>query len=137
MTPDITWLVSVLILNLGLFAFVALSQPVVRDLTLGFRYTISNFDERKTESVLGRRLAMIKDNQIEALMLFAPLVLLGAMSGTAHVHLSLIATTFLISRLTYAVASAAGIPLVRSLSWTVGFSASAYLGWIVWSGLSV
>lgn len=135
LTPDLGWLVAVLILNLGLLALVLLLQPLVRDLTLGFAYTISNFDERREESKLGRRLAMVKDNQIEALMLFAPLVLIGWLSALSHPHLSLIASVFLAARLAYAVISAAGIPLLRSAAWTVGFAATLYLGWIVWSGI--
>ena len=135
LTPDLGWLVAVLVLNLGLLAVVLLLQPLVRDLTLGFAYTISNFDERRTESKLGRRLAMVKDNQIEALMLFAPLALVAWAASTAHPHLSIIASVFLGARVAYAIVSTAGIPLLRSAAWTVGFAATLYLGWIVWSGL--
>ena len=135
LTPDLEWLIAVLILNLGLLALVCLLQPLVRDLTLGFAYTLSNFDERRAESKLGRRLAMVNGNQREALMLFAPLALIAWVAGVSHPHLSAIATAFLVARVTYAVVSTAGIPVARSAAWAVGFVATLYLGWIVWTGL--
>lgn len=129
---EFTWPIQVLILNLGFLAFVLLMQPLVRDLTLGLRYTLSTFDERQTESKLGRRLAMIKDNQIEALVLYAPLVILAWLNALSHPYLGTIASTFLGARLVYALVSAAGIPVLRSAAWTVGFLATLYLGWLVW-----
>lgn len=135
LTPDIGWLVAVLILNLGLLSIVLMLQPLVRDLTLGIAYATSSLDDRREESKLGRRLAMVKDNQIEALVLFAPLVLIGWLSALSHPHLSLIASAFLAARLAHAVISAAGLPLLRSAVWIAGFAATLYLGWIVWSGI--
>lgn len=130
MIPDLetTWHVLFLDLNLGLLAAVLLMQPLIRDLTLGFRYTLSNFDDRKTESKLGRRLAMVYSNQFKVLASYAPLALISWLSAFTHPHLGAIATTFLAARLAYAAVSIAGIPILRSGAWTVGFSATLYFG---------
>lgn len=131
---EFTWPIEVLMLNIGLLALFLFMQPLVRDLTLGLRYTLSSLDERQTESKLGRRLAMIKDNQIEALALYAPLAILAWLGAFSHPHLHTIASVFLAARLAYACISAAGIPVLRSAAWTVGFLATLYLGWLVWIG---
>lgn len=129
-------LISATLWNVALFAALLVMQPLVRDVAVGMRYTLSNFDERVDEGVFARRLAMVRSNQIEALVLWIPLIFIaGAAGGLAHPHLDLIATVFLGARVAYAAVSLAGIPLLRSAAWAVGFLATAYLGWIVWGAL--
>ncbi len=128
-------LISISLWNVVLLGVLLLLQPLVRDIKVGFKYTISNFDNRVDEGVFARRLAMVRSNQIEALALWAPIVLVAAivMPDLAHPHLATIAMVFLIARLAYVAVSLAGIPLARSGAWTVGFGAWAYLTWIVLS----
>ena len=132
------YLISITLWNVILLGGLLLLQPLVRDIKVGFRYTISNFDERIDEGIFARRLAMVRSNQIEALVLWVPVVLIAALGAQAidHPHFGLIGTVFLAARLAYAAVSLAGIPLARSMAWTVGFAAWAYLAWIVLTSTS-
>ncbi len=126
------YLFSILFYNVILLVILLLMQPLVRDIAVGFKYTISNFDERVDEGVFARRLAMVKDNQIESLAIFLPLVALLNWEDIEHSHLGVVGLIFLVARLVYAMVSLAGIPLARSLAWSIGFGSQVYLGWIVW-----
>ncbi|ABD53017.1 MAPEG family protein [Jannaschia sp. CCS1] len=130
-------LISVTLWNVVLLGVLLLLQPLVRDIVVGFKYTISNFDNRVDEGVFARRLAMVRSNQIEALALWVPVILIAgiAVPDLTHPHLALIATVFLIARIAYAIMSLAGIPLLRSGAWTVGFAAWACLTWIIRSAM--
>ncbi|UWR21212.1 MAPEG family protein [Sulfitobacter sp. S190] len=129
-------LISITFWNVILLGALLLLQPLVRDIKVGFKYTISNFDERVDEGIFANRLAMVRSNQIEALMLWVPIVLLAVIviPDLSHPHLGLIARVFLAARLAYVAVSLAGIPLLRSGAWTVGYAAWAYLAWIVFTG---
>ena len=126
------YLITITLANVALLALYLLLQPLVRDIMVGLCYTLSNFDERVDEGVFARRLAMVRSNQIEALVLWIPVVLIAQAWALMHPHLGVIGTTFLAARLAYGVVSLAGIPVLRSLSWTVGYAAWAYLLWLLW-----
>jgi uncharacterized MAPEG superfamily protein len=59
--------------------------------------------------------------------LFAPAVLLLNVKGISTPGTLLAAQVFLIVRIVHSVVYTAGTPWVRSLAWTVGFLATAYL----------
>ena len=126
-------LISITLWNVVFLAGLLALQPLVRVITVGVTYALSNFDSRVDEVVLARRLAMVRSNQSEALSLWVPVVVIGALIAPelAHPHLAPIATSFLIARLAYAAVSLAGLPLFRSIAWFVGFAAWGYLTWIV------
>ena len=90
------YLISITLWNVILLGGLLLLQPLVRDIKVGFRYTISNFDERIDEGIFARRLAMVRSNQIEALVLWVPVVLIAALDAQAidHPHFGLIGTVF-------------------------------------------
>lgn len=130
-------LISITIWNIVFLGWLLLLQPLVRVIRSGFKYAISNFDERVDEGVFARRLAMVCSNQVEALALWVPVVVFAAVAVPefAHPHLLLIAVIFFIARLTYAAVSLFGIALFRSGAWIVGFTAWCYLMWIVISAI--
>ena len=123
--------------NVVLLSALLALQPFVRIFKLNAQYALSNFDERVDEGVFARRLAMVRNNQIEALVLWLPVVLFASVfaNNISHPHVSWIASAFLISRFAYAVVSLAGVPVVRSIAWFVGFAAWGYLTWIVLGAL--
>jgi uncharacterized MAPEG superfamily protein len=131
-------LISITLWNALLLAALLVAQLLVRVIKTGPIYSISNFDERVDEGVFARRLAMVRSNQVEALSLWVPVVVLAAIviPEFTHPHDSVIAAAFLIARLAYAAVSLAGIPLLRSGVWTVGFAAWGYLTWIVMPALA-
>ena len=123
------------ILNVALLAGLLLLQPLARTLTVGLTYALSSLDERLDEGNFARRLAMVSRNQIEALTLWTPMVLIAQHYALTHPHLIWIGTVFLAARITYAVVSLLGIPILRTASWLVGFAAWAYLAALVWAAL--
>ncbi len=81
---------------------------------------------------------MVRSNHGEALALWVPVVVIVAVGAPefTHPHLSMIASFFLMGRLAYAAISLAGIPLLRSGAWIVGFAAWGYLTWIVMGAIA-
>lgn len=63
-------------------------------------------------------------NAAENLVVFAPLVLLAALVGVSTPATILAAKLYLGARLTHYVVYAAGIPVVRTLAFAVGFAAT-------------
>lgn len=127
------YLISITLWNVAILAGLLLLQPLIRVVRIGPAYAVSNFDNRINEGVFARRLAMVRSNQLEALALWITVVLCaGALAPEfTHPHLGVIATAFLTARLSYVVVSLAGIPVLRSVAWIVGFAAWAYLTWVV------
>ena len=130
-------LISITLWNVVFLAGLLALQPMVRVITVGVTYALSNFDNRVDEVALARRLAMVCSNQSEALSLWVPVVVIAALAAPelAHPHLAPIATAFLIARLAYAAVSLAGLPLFRSIAWLVGFAMWGYLTWIVMTAI--
>ncbi len=124
---------TVLLFNVALLALLLLMQPLMRSAKLGLRYALSNLDERVDEGVLARRLAMVKRNQIEALAVLVPLVLVAPGLAASHPQAGWAASTFLLARLAYTAVSLAGIPVLRSTAWVIGFAAATYYGVVVWT----
>lgn len=125
-------LISITLWNVALLAVLLLAQPLVRVAGSGPAYAVSNFDKRIEEGVFARRLSMVRANQIEALALWVPLVFLAALLPEIENPLvPLLASIFLTARLVYTAVSLAGIPVLRSVAWIVGFAASGYLAWII------
>jgi uncharacterized MAPEG superfamily protein len=131
-------LISITLWNVVLLGVLFSLQPMVRVLGSSPKYALSNLDNRIEEGVFARRLAMVRSNHGEALALWVPVVLILAVVAPdlAHPQLSLIATIFLIARLAYTAVSLAGIPLLRSGAWIVGFATWGYLTWIVMSTIA-
>lgn len=126
-------LISTTVWNVVLLAGLLAFEPLVRVVTADVTYALSNFDKRVDEVVFARRLAMARSNQTEALSLWIPIVVIAALIAPEvdHPHFASIATAFLISRLAYSAVTLAGIPVLRSGAWIVGYASWGYLTWIV------
>ncbi|MEM8553059.1 MAG: MAPEG family protein [Pseudomonadota bacterium] len=122
--------------NSMLLGVLLLLQPLWRDIRHGMAYTVGTFDERKPETVLERRLVMVVRNQIEALSLLLPLaVLLFTQGAVESALLAYAAIAHVASRTLYAVVALAGIPLLRSLFWTVSFAALGVIAWVTFNAV--
>lgn len=128
-------LITITLLNVTLLAGLLLFQPLVRTLSIDLKYALSSLDNRLDEGTFARRLAMVTNNQIEALALWVPTVLIAQSTALSHPNLSLIGVVFLVARVAYAAISLAGLPYFRTASWIVGFVSWAYLAWLVWAAL--
>lgn len=127
------YLISITLWNVTILAGLLMSQPLIRVVRIGPAYAVSNFDNRIDEGAFARRLAMVRSNQLEALALWITVVLCAVTIAPeiTHPHVAGIGTAFLSARLSYVVVSLAGIPVLRSVAWVLGFSAWVYLAWIV------
>ena len=125
-------LVQTTFFNAVLLGGLLMAQPLTRVSILGWGYGLSSMDTRVDEGRFSRRLAMVKNNQLEALVFFVPIVLLARWHALDHPHLPAIALAFAIGRTLYAAVSLAGIPVARTLSFGIGFLATNYLAWLVW-----
>ena len=123
-----------LLANSLLLGVLLLLQPIWRDIRHGVAYTVGTFDTRRPETVFERRLVMVVRNQIEALGLLVPVAILLLMHvQMEHPFLSTAAVAHPVSRVFYAIVSLAGIPYLRSLSWTVSFVAWGLIAWVTFN----
>ncbi len=101
-----------------------LTQQIQMDKVGGAKYALSNRDQGHTfkgATPLTGRLTRNVRNHVEGLVLFAPLVLVAAVSGISNLWTQSAAIAFFISRVLHFFFYAAGITPLRSIVWLVGF----------------
>ena len=104
-----------------LLAFVLVLVPATEGiLKLGMGPFLTNRDEMPDMTVWNKRACRTRDNSLENLALFAPLVLIAHVSGNAGDQTALGATIFFWSRVAHAIVYLAGIAYVRTLAWASG-----------------
>ncbi|HEU5134229.1 MAG TPA: MAPEG family protein [Steroidobacteraceae bacterium] len=82
---------------------------------------LGNRDHMRPLTVVGERASRALANMHEALPVFLALALLNLIVGTAADSAVTGATVFLIARTLYVAIYMAGIPVVRTLVWAVGW----------------
>ena len=87
----------------------------------GVSYLLSARDEARSASGTTARLDRAQNNAIQAMVLFAPAILILAIKGAFSDTTILAAQVFLIARVIYLPAYAFGITGLRTLTWIVGF----------------
>ena len=110
-----TWI----IFALGIFFVQTLLPPAFRYIlgpNANLLATLGSRDNPPETSVLGARSERALRNTIEGLLIFSPLALLHEDSGTGLLG----AKIFVLSRFVYVPVYIAGIPVLRSVVWTVG-----------------
>lgn len=68
-------------------------------------------------------------NAVENLAVFAPLVLIASAAGAADAMVVLAAQAYLAARVVHYVVYVLGIPIVRTLAFLCGFTATLVVGW--------
>lgn len=87
-------------------------------------------DDRSHQSLWAQRAMRAHANAIENLVLFGVLVLGAAATGLAdHPTVVLAAQLYFVARLAHFVVYTAGVPILRTLSFLMGFGAQAVLVW--------
>lgn len=76
-------------------------------------------DNLPEPSVFNKRATRLKNNMIENMVLFAPVVLLASATGVSTGDTVLGAQIFFFARVVHAVIYLAGLPLIRPLAWMV------------------
>lgn len=74
------------------------------------------------------RMKKAHSNAVENLVVFAPLVLVVHLTGTSNEMTALACMIYFWARVTHYVVYTFGIPLVRTLSFAVGFACQMFLG---------
>jgi uncharacterized MAPEG superfamily protein len=102
--------------------FLLMGIPV--NVQLGAAYTGGNRDEEKRPTGVAGRLKRAMDNHFEALILFTIAVVVVTLGNASSGTTVTCAWIYLAARIAYVPAYASGVFLVRSLIWTVGFTAT-------------
>ena len=123
MTPELTVLALAVLLQVGQYMIFSITA----NLQVGVGYALSPRDEHRPLTGLAGRLERTLRNHFEALMLFAPVVLVVTASGQSSGLTATCAWLFLAARVVYLPAYAFGWVPWRSLIWAVGFFATAVM----------
>jgi uncharacterized MAPEG superfamily protein len=124
LTPELFWLTLTVILTGLLWVPYVLNRFVVRGVT----GTLANPSrDAKPHATWANRMIFSHDNAVENLVVFAPLVLiLNAIDYSSKWTVYACAVYFW-ARLAHVIIYTLGIPVLRTLSFTVGFFAQAVL----------
>ena len=124
MSKELMWLTLTVILTGLLWVPYILDRAMVRGL-MGAMANPSRND--KPQSAWAQRLYFAHTNAVENLVIFAPLVLILDSLGHSTISTALACAVYFWARLAHAIIYALGIPVLRTLAFTVGFLAQVAL----------
>jgi uncharacterized MAPEG superfamily protein len=124
LTPELFWLTLTVILTGLLWVPYILNRIMVRGL-FGSMANPQRGD--KPHSAWASRLMFAHDNAVENLAIFAPLVLILAQIDYSTKWTVYACATYFWARLAHLVVYTLGLPVFRTLAFTVGFLAQAVL----------
>lgn len=119
--------ITILILYAFLVIITLIMQATGAMTQLGMGYLLSSRDEGRTVSGIAGRLERALNNSVTAMVLFAPAVLLIAVTDKSTPQTILACQVFLLARVVYLPAYALKLTGVRSLAWTAGLLCTALL----------
>ena len=118
MTTELT----LLILSVGLLMLTLLIQASAGILSNGLIAQAGSRDELPEKKVFHARVTRLRDNMIENLLMFAPVVLVAQAMGVSNDMTILGAQLFFFSRLAHAVIYLMAVPLVRPVAFAVAWA---------------
>src|SRR6202035_2271455 len=124
MTPELFWLTLTVILTGLLWVPYILNRVTVRGL-VGSMANPSRNDKPHAE--WAPRLMFAHDNAVENLVVFAPLVLILAEIDYSSKWTVLACAVYFWARVAHLIVYTMGLPVFRTLAFTVGFLAQAVL----------
>jgi uncharacterized MAPEG superfamily protein len=124
MTRELFWLTLTVILTGVMWIPYIINRAQVRGL-MGALANPSRND--KPQSEWANRMMFAHDNAVENLVIFAPLVLILNAIDYSSRWTVLACAIYFWARLAHALVYTFGIPVLRTLTWTVGFFAQAAL----------
>ena len=124
MTKEMMWLTLTIILTGLLWVPYIIDRAMVRGL-MGAMANPSRND--KPQSAWAQRLYFAHTNAVENLVIFAPLVLILDAQGHSTESTVLACAIYFWARLVHAVVYTMGVPVLRTLAFTVGFLAQVVL----------
>ncbi len=124
MSKELFWLTLTVVLTGAMWVPYVIDRVMVR----GLWATLDNPDPKaKPQSPWAQRLYFAHTNSVDNLVVFAPLVLTLAVMERATMATAIACAVYFWARLAYAIVYALGVPVVRTLCFTVGFLAQAAL----------
>ena len=124
MTRELFWLTLTVILTGLMWIPYILNRAQVRGLMAALGNPSRN---DKPQSEWANRMMFAHDNAVENLVIFAPLVLILNAIDYSSKWTVLACAVYFWARLAHLLVYTFGIPVVRTLTWTVGFLAQAVL----------
>ncbi|HME29369.1 MAG TPA: MAPEG family protein [Pseudolabrys sp.] len=132
MTKELLWLTLTIILTGLMWVPYIIDRAMVR----GLMGTMANPSRNaKPQSQWAQRLYFAHTNAVENLIIFAPLVLILDAQGHSTESTVIACAVYFWSRLVHVIVYTMGIPVVRSLAFTVGFLAQVALVFAVFGKL--
>jgi len=120
MTPELTWLAATVLMT----ALFWVPYVLDRIATGGLMAALAGGGpEGGAQSAWGMRAKYAHRNAIENLVIFAPLVLIAHAEGLSSPLLAGAATAYFFARLVHFLVYSAGLPVVRTLAFAVGWVA--------------
>jgi uncharacterized MAPEG superfamily protein len=124
MSRELMWLTLTVILAGVLWIPYIIDRILVR----GAAGAMANPSRRdKPQSAWAQRLYFAHTNAVENLMIFAPLVLILDAQGISTPATALACAVYFWARLAHAIVYTIGVPVLRTLAFTVGFLAQVVL----------
>jgi uncharacterized MAPEG superfamily protein len=124
MTKELMWLTLTIVLTGLLWVPYIIDRIKVR----GLMGTLANPSRNdKAQSPWAQRLYFAHTNAVDNLVIFAPLVLILDAQGYSTSGTVIACAVYFWARLVHAIVYAMGIPVVRTLAFSVGFLAQAAL----------
>jgi uncharacterized MAPEG superfamily protein len=124
MTRELFWLTLTVILTGVMWIPYIVNRAQVRGL-MGALANPSRND--KPQSEWANRMMFAHDNAVENLVIFAPLVLILNAIDYSSRWTVLACAVYFWSRLAHLIVYTAGVPVLRTVTWTIGFFAQAVL----------
>lgn len=118
MTTELT----LLILSVGLLMLTLLIQASAGILSNGLMAQAGSRDELPEKKVFHARVTRLRDNMMENLLMFAPVVLVAQAVGVSNDMTILGAQLFFFGRLAHAVIYLMAVPLVRPVAFAVAWA---------------
>jgi uncharacterized MAPEG superfamily protein len=113
---------QMLVYSTALLIVLVLAQATVGVLSAGLMPLAGPRDDLPPPKTFHARMLRVVDNHREGLTMFAPLVLVLAVTQISNQWTQLGAQLFFYSRVVHAALYIAGVPLVRPLAWAVGIA---------------
>ena len=132
MTKELLWLTLTIILTGLMWVPYILDRIMVRGL-MGAMANPARGD--KPQSEWAQRLYFAHTNAVENLIIFAPLVLILDAQGHSTANTIIACAVYFWARLAHAVVYTMGVPILRTLAFTVGFLAQVALVFAVFGKL--
>jgi uncharacterized MAPEG superfamily protein len=124
MSRELMWLTLTVILTGVMWIPYILDRVMVRGL-MGAMANPSRHD--KPQSAWAQRLYFAHTNAVENLVIFAPLVLILDAMGHSTMSTAIACAVYFWARLAHAIIYTLGVPVLRTLAFTVGFLAQVAL----------